>query len=232
MRSSKPKVLHEFAGKTFLQRVMASVGQLEPETLAVVVHYQADRVSEAARSYDANVDIVNQDDIPGTGRAVQCAMAQLTQERNLHGSVLIAASDMPLLDSVTLKKLVAFHEQSGDGATVLTTILDNPTGYGRIIRDRDGHVLRIVEQKDANRSELAVQEVNTSVYVFDADLLAEAIANLDNHNAQGEFYLTDALETAKTRGTVGEFAAPDPLSVEGVNDRLQLAAQIAQRVAV
>ena len=151
-------------------------------------------------------------------------MAQLTQERNLHGSVLIAASDMPLLDSVTLKKLVAFHEQSGDGATVLTTILDNPTGYGRIIRDRDGHVLRIVEQKDANRSELAVQEVNTSVYVFDADLLAEAIANLDNHNAQGEFYLTDALETAKTRGTVGAFAAPDPLSVEGVNDRLQLAA--------
>ena len=224
MRSSKPKVLHEFAGKTFLQRVMASVGHLEPETLAVVVHYQADRVSEAARSYDANVDIVNQDDIPGTGRAVQCAMAQLTQERNLHGSVLIAASDMPLLDSVTLKKLVAFHEQSGDGATVLTTILDNPTGYGRIIRDRDGHVLRIVEQKDANRSELAVQEVNTSVYVFDADLLAEAIANLDNHNAQGEFYLTDALETAKTRGTVGAFAAPDPLSVEGVNDRLQLAA--------
>ena len=224
MRSSKPKVLHEFAGKTFLQRVMASVGHLEPETLAVVVHYQADRVSEAARSYDTNVDIVNQDDIPGTGRAVQCAMAQLTQERNLHGSVLIAASDMPLLDSVTLKKLVAFHEQSGDGATVLTTILDNPTGYGRIIRDRDGHVLRIVEQKDANRSELAVQEVNTSVYVFDADLLAEAIANLDNHNAQGEFYLTDALETAKTRGTVGAFAAPDPLSVEGVNDRLQLAA--------
>ena len=205
MRSSKPKVLHEFAGKTFLQRVMTSVGHLEPETLAVVVHYQADRVSEAARSYDANVDIVNQDDIPGTGRAVQCAMAQLTQERNLHGSVLIAASDMPLLDSVTLKKLVAFHEQSGDGATVLTTILDNPTGYGRIIRDRDGHVLRIVEQKDANRSELAVQEVNTSVYVFDADLLAEAIANLDNHNAQGEFYLTDALETAKTRGTVGAF---------------------------
>ena len=129
MRSSKPKVLHEFAGKTFLQRVMTSVGHLEPETLAVVVHYQADRVSEAARSYDANVDIVNQDDIPGTGRAVQCAMAQLTQERNLHGSVLIAASDMPLLDSVTLKKLVAFHEQSGDGATVLTTILDNPTGY-------------------------------------------------------------------------------------------------------
>ena len=224
MRSAKPKVLHTFAGKTFLNRVMDSVGALEPSTLAVVVHYQADRVAEAARSYDPDVEIVNQDDIPGTGRAVQCAMAQLEPERKLDGSVLIAASDMPLLDADTLRQLVAFHENSGDGATVLTTMLDDPTGYGRIIRDREGHVLRIVEQKDANRSELAVQEVNTSVYVFDAKVLAKAIAGLKNDNAQGEFYLTDALETAKADGSVGAFAAPDPLSVEGVNDRVQLAA--------
>ena len=107
---------------------------------------------------------------------------------------------------------------------MLTTILDDPTGYGRIIRDSKGNVLRIVEQKDANSSELAVHEVNTSVYVFDAKLLAEAIANLKSNNAQGEFYLTDALETAKANGAVGAFAAPDPLSVEGVNDRVQLAA--------
>ena len=119
--------------------------------------------------------------------------------------------------------MLAFHEQSGNGATVLTTILDDPTGYGRIIRDSKGNVLRIVEQKDANSSELAVHEVNTSVYVFDAKLLAEAIANLKSNNAQGEFYLTDALETAKANGAVGAFAAPDPLSVEGVNDRVQLA---------
>ena len=130
---------------------------------------------------------------------------------------------MPLLDADTLNQLLAFHEQSGNGATVLTTILDDPTGYGRIIRDSKGNVLRIVEQKDANSSELAVHEVNTSVYVFDAKLLAEAIANLKSNNAQGEFYLTDALETAKANGAVGAFAAPDPLSVEGVNDRVQLA---------
>lgn len=224
MRSAMPKVLHTFAGKTFLNRVMDSVAALEPSTLAVVVHYQADRVAEAARSYHSNVEIVHQDDIPGTGRAVQCAMAQLEAEHKLDGYVLIAASDMPLLDSETLRGLVAFHENSGNGATVLTTILDDPTGYGRIIRDRDGHVLRIVEQRDANRSELAVQEVNTSVYVFDAAVLAKAIAGLKNNNAQGEFYLTDALETAKQEGNVGAFAAPDPLSVEGVNDRVQLAA--------
>ena len=224
MRSNKPKVLHALAGKTFLNRVMDSVSALDPDTLAVVVHYQADRVTEAARSYNERVTIVNQDDKPGTGRAVQCAMAQLAQQGELEGSVLIAASDMPLLDSDTLSQLLAFHEQSGNGATVLTTVLDDPTGYGRIIRDSEGNVLRIVEQKDANSSELAVHEVNTSVYVFDAAVLSKAIADLKSDNAQGEFYLTDALETAKQDGAVGAFAAPDPLSVEGVNDRVQLAA--------
>ena len=224
MRSNKPKVLHTLAGKTFLNRVMDSVSALDPDTLAVVVHYQADRVTEAARSYNERVTIVNQDDKPGTGRAVQCAMAQLTQQGELEGSVLIAASDMPLLDPDTLSQLLAFHEQSGNGATVLTTMLDDPTGYGRIIRDSEGNVLRIVEQKDANSSELVVHEVNTSVYVFDAAVLSKAIADLKSDNAQGEFYLTDALETAKQDGAVGAFAAPDPLSVEGVNDRVQLAA--------
>ena len=224
MRSNKPKVLHTLAGKTFLNRVMDSVSALDPDTLAVVVHYQADRVTEAARSYNERVTIVNQDDISGTGRAVQCAMAQLTQQGELEGSVLIAASDMPLLDSDTLSQLLAFHNASGNGATVLTTVLDDPTGYGRIIRDSEGNVLRIVEQKDANSSELAVHEVNTSVYVFDAAVLSKAIADLKSDNAQGEFYLTDALETAKQDGAVGAFAAPDPLSVEGVNDRVQLAA--------
>ncbi|PST45976.1 UDP-N-acetylglucosamine diphosphorylase/glucosamine-1-phosphate N-acetyltransferase [Bifidobacterium callitrichos] len=224
MRSNKPKVLHTFAGRTFLNRVMASVRALDPATLAVVVHFQADRVAAAARSYDESVTIVNQDDIPGTGRAVQCAMAQLTEHGPITGPVLIAASDMPLLDAATLERLVAFHTESGNGATVLTTVLDDPTGYGRIIRDRDGNVLRIVEQKDANRSELAVQEVNTSVYVFDAELLTRAIADLKSNNAQGEFYLTDTLETARSAGKVGAFTAPDPLSVEGVNDRVQLAA--------
>ena len=99
MRSNKPKVLHTLAGNTFLNRVMDSVAALDPDTLAVVVHYQAERVAEAARSYNEHVTIVDQDDIPGTGRAVQCAMAQLTQKDDLDGAVLIAASDMPLLDT-------------------------------------------------------------------------------------------------------------------------------------
>lgn len=223
MRSATPKVLHLLAGKTFLQRVMASVGALEPPTLAVVVHNQAEMVSQAARSYSSGVFIVNQDDRPGTGRAVQCAMDQLADRIDPDGCVLVVASDMPLLDERTLRGLLQHHAAQGDVATVLTTRLEDPNGYGRIIRDRDGRVLRIVEQKDANGNELAVHEVNTSVYVFNASVLRRAVAGLNNSNAQGEFYLTDALEPARGMGSVGAFTAADPLSVEGVNDRIQLA---------
>ena len=222
MRSSLPKVLHPFAGSTFLHRVMRSVQGLGPETTAVVVRYQADAVAEAARSYDAGVVIVRQDEIPGTGRAVQCALRELSSRGPLEGSVLIAASDMPLLDTATLRSLGDYHESSHDSATVLTANLDDPTGYGRIIREADGDVLRIVEQRDANSSELAVHEVNTSVYVFEADVLRKAVAGLDSSNAQGEFYLTDAVEAASGYGSVGAVAATDPLAVEGVNDRVQL----------
>ena len=223
MHSAHPKVLHTLAGKTFLQRVMTSVTALNPELTAVVVHHQADLVAQAARFYDPQVRIVRQDSRPGTGRAVQCAVDQLDGELRHGGQVLIVASDMPLLDADTLQSLLDYHVNSGDGATVLTVNLDDPTGYGRIIRDQDGRVLRIVEQRDATGTELAVKEVNTSVYVFEADLLRQAVRGLDDSNAQGEFYLTDALETARRLGRVGAFAAPDPLKVEGVNDRVQLA---------
>lgn len=224
MRSSRPKVLHTLAGRTFLSRVLAAVQGLDPGRTAVVVRHQADLVAAAALEADPDAVIVRQDDVPGTGRAVQCAIRQLDEQAPLDGPVLIAASDMPLLDVDTLSRLVEFHESSGDVATVLATVLDNPTGYGRIIRRADGRVLRIVEQKDANGSELAVHEVNTSVYVFDAAVLRRSVAGLDSRNAQGEFYLTDALESAATLGSVGAVAAPDPLAVEGVNDRVQLSA--------
>jgi bifunctional UDP-N-acetylglucosamine pyrophosphorylase/glucosamine-1-phosphate N-acetyltransferase len=228
MRSEKPKVLHTLAGKTLLQRVMSSVSALSPELLAVVVHYQAERVAGAAQAADAQAVIVNQDDIPGTGRAVQCAMGQIDADGELTGPVLITASDMPLLDADTLRDLLEYHVDSGNGATVLTATLQDPTGYGRIIRDQNGDVLRIVEQKDANSTELAVTEVNTSVYVFEAEVLNRAISGLDDDNAQGEFYLTDALEQATSTGSVGAFQAKDPLSVEGVNDRVQLASLAKQ----
>lgn len=230
MHSATPKVLHKFAGKTFLNRVMDAMAGVNPKELAVVVHAQAHLVSAAAQSYNNAVRIVNQDDKPGTGRAVQCAMQDLNKASKqqygsaLSGSVVIAASDMPLLDTQTLQSLIEFHNNQANAATVLTAVLDDATGYGRIVRGENGDVLRIVEHKDANAEELAIKEVNTSVYVFDAAVLSDAIENLDSKNAQGEFYLTDAIEHARKMGRVGAMAAADPLSVEGVNTRVQLAA--------
>ena len=230
MRSETPKVLHPFAGKTFLNRVMDAMNGVNPKKLAVVVHAQAERVAAAAVSYNENVHIVNQDETPGTGRAVQCAIKDLSEiAKNetgeaLKGAVLIAASDMPLLDTQTLQSLVDFHNNNNNVATVLTAVLSDATGYGRIVREANGDVLRIVEHKDANAGELAIHEVNTSVYVFDATVLCDAIAGLNSQNAQGEFYLTDALEHARKFGHVGAMSAPDPLTVEGVNNRVQLAA--------
>ena len=188
MKSDTPKVLHDFAGKTFLQRVMGSVSALHPRNEAVVVRYQAERVAQAARSYNSDVAIVEQDEIAGTGRAVQCAVFELEKLNEFHGTVLIVASDMPLLDTATLHQFLEAHEAHNDAATVLTATLQDPFGYGRIIRDPRGNLLRIVEQKDANASELLVTEVNTSVYAFDAEVLSQAVSGLSADNAQGEFY--------------------------------------------
>lgn len=224
MKSAVPKVLHTLGGKTLLHRVLDSVEGLSPDCLAVVVHFERDRVAQAVEQYSPNAVIVDQDEIPGTGRAVQCALAQIGDRlKSSTGPVVVTASDMPLLDTETLTSLIKEHQRSGNAATVLTTTLDNPFGYGRIIRDEQGHVQRIVEQKDANTAEQEVKEVNTSVYVFEPAVLMKATAGLDADNAQQEFYLTDALEMAHEFGFVGAYAAPDSLLVEGVNDRVQLA---------
>jgi bifunctional UDP-N-acetylglucosamine pyrophosphorylase/glucosamine-1-phosphate N-acetyltransferase len=222
MKSSTPKVLHKLGGKTLLNRVMTSVDGLNPATLAVVVRFEHERVAAAAQEYDGRVRVVVQDEIPGTGRAVQCALQEIGDTLDAaQGPVLVIASDMPLLDSETLQALVDEHRAAGNAATVLTTTLEDPFGYGRIIRDEDGHVQRIVEQKDANTAELEVKEVNTSVYVFEPSVLLKATENLDADNAQKEFYLTDALEVARQFGSVGAYVAPDSELAEGINDRVQ-----------
>ena len=237
MRSETPKVLHPLAGRTMLGHALGAARSLGPERLAVVVRHGRDAVAAHALEVDPGVVIADQDDVPGTGRAVQCALevldaaAQADAARagggaaEIEGTVVVMAGDTPLLDGGTLAQLHAAHVADGNAVTILTTQLDEPFGYGRIVRDpRTGEVDRIVEEKDADDDVRALDEVNTSTYVFDAAVLRGSLGRLGRDNAQGEVYLTDVIALARADGgSVRAARTDDPLTVEGVNDRVQLA---------
>ncbi|OJX94010.1 MAG: UDP-N-acetylglucosamine diphosphorylase/glucosamine-1-phosphate N-acetyltransferase [Micrococcales bacterium 73-15] len=245
MRSATPKVLHAIGGRTLLGHVLATARALDPEALAVVVRHDRDRVAEHALALDPDVLVADQDAIKGTGRAAWCALEALdsaataTTGAPVSGPVVVLAGDVPLLDAGTLGELLAAHTADGNVVTVLTTRVPDPTGYGRIVRTDDGQVERIVEHRDASPEELAIDEINTSVYAFDADVLRAGLRTLQDpasdaaSNAQGEVYLTDVLALAHAHGAVRAIETPDPIIVEGVNDRVQLAtlgAELNRRV--
>lgn len=231
MRSRLPKVLHELAGRSLLGHAIAAGRELDPEHLVVVVRHARDAVVAEIAARDPQAIIADQDDVAGTGRAVQCAMEALRAEladAGLHGptgTVVVIAADTPLLDGATLTELVAAHAAGRCAATVLTTEVVDPTGYGRVLREAGtGEVLGIVEHRDADAAQREITEINTSVYAFDAEPLAAALAELRPDNAQGELYLTDVLAVARrSGGVVKAIRSDDPAGVEGVNDRVQLA---------
>jgi len=246
MRSAVPKVLHPLGGRSMVGHALAAARALEPDRIAVVVRHERERVAAHVLEVDPDVLLVDQDDIPGTGRAVQVAMSALdaaaqaatadaaatghdvggsAADSVLTGAVVVMAGDVPLLDAGTLRELLAAHAADGNAVTVLTTEVPEPTGYGRILREAGtGDVLGIVEEKDASPEERAITEINTSVYVFDAAVLRAGLARLGRDNAQGEVYLTDVLAIARADGGhVRALRTDDRLSVEGVNDRVQLA---------
>ncbi len=245
MRSATPKVLHTLGGRSMLGHAMAAAAELRPGRVVVVVRHARDRVVEHARAVAPGVLVADQDDVPGTGRAVQCGLSVLDaavhagaaaeddREASLarpgaeqvEGPVVVVAGDVPLLDGGTLAELLAAHAADGNAVTVLTTQVPDPTGYGRIVRDpATGQVTAIVEQKDADADQLAITEINSSVYVFDAAVLRGALGRLGRDNAQGEVYLTDVLALAHADGgAVRAVQTDDPQLVEGVNDRAQLA---------
>lgn len=256
MRSSTPKVLHALGGRSMVGHALAAARALEPQRVAVVVRHERERVAAHVLEVDPEALLVDQDDIPGTGRAVQVAMsaldaaaqaavadavatghdvAGLAADSVVAGAVVVVAGDVPLLDAGTLRELLSAHAEDGNAVTVLTTEVPDPTGYGRILREPGtGDVLGIVEEKDADDEQRAVTEINTSVYVFDAAVLRAALARLGRDNAQGEVYLTDVLAIARgDGGHVRALRTDDPMSVEGVNDRVQLAtlrAELNRRV--
>lgn len=224
MRSATPKVLHTLAGRSMLAHALATARALDPERVTVVVRHGRDLVVDHLRQVDPEVIVADQDDVPGTGRAVQVALAALDERGPVTGAVVVMAGDVPLLDAGTLGELLAAHAADGNAVTLLSTEVLDPTGYGRVVRGPDGGVTRIVEEKDADDEQRAIREINTSTYVFDAEVLRSALARLGRDNAAGEVYLTDVVALAHGEGRrVHALLTDDPASVEGVNDRVQLA---------
>ena len=222
MRSATPKVLHAIGGRTLLGHALAAARALDPDHLVVVVRHGRDQVANHVAELDKTAIVADQDDIKGTGRAVACGLAALPEH---DGTLLVTYGDVPLLSPSTLGELVEVHDASGSGVTMLTAEVADPTGYGRVVRDPSGDVLAIVEQKDATEEQRAIPEINAGTYAFDVAVLRAALDRLGTDNAQGEMYLTDVVALAREAGhRVGALRTADAWQVEGVNDRVQLAA--------
>lgn len=221
MKSSTPKVLHPLAGIPLLGHVLATARALEPSHIVTVVRHGRDQVAEAASALLPESVICDQDDIPGTGRAVEVALNSLPGD--FDGDIVVVSGDVPLLDSDTLREFIAAHRSAHAAATVLSALLDDATGYGRVVRAADGSLDRIVEQKDADADELAITEINSGSYVFSARALREQLPRIGTDNAQGEKYLTDVVGLLRASGSI---VAATPVAeswmVSGVNDRVQL----------
>jgi bifunctional UDP-N-acetylglucosamine pyrophosphorylase/glucosamine-1-phosphate N-acetyltransferase len=222
MKSTIPKVLHTIGGRSLVGHALRAARGIGPEHLAVVVRHERDQVAEHVLEHDPDVLIADQDDVKGTGRAVECALEALPP--GLEGTIVVTYGDVPLLTSETLRGLVAVHDASHDAVTLITATLPDPTGYGRVLRDGDGTVAAIVEQKDATDEQRAISEVNSGLYAFDAVLLRAALAEVGTDNVQGEKYLTDVIAVARSRGLgVRAYPVDDLWQTEGVNDKVQLA---------
>ena len=214
MRSALPKVLHPIAGNSMLGHVIHSARQLDPQRIHVVIGHGADAVRERLAADDLN--FVLQDKQLGTGHAVAQAVPFIKAD-----TVLVLYGDVPLIEIETLQRLLKLVVPGQMG--LLTVELDDATGYGRIVRDADGKVSAIVEHKDANEAQRAINEGNTGILAVPADRLADWTGRLSNNNAQGEYYLTDVIEMAVNDGLVVATEQPhDAMEVQGANDRKQL----------
>ena len=222
MKSRKPKVLHEIGGRSLLVHALTAAEGTSPTELVVVLRHERDRVAEHLAEHASEVIVADQDEVPGTGRAVQCGLEQVSSSE---GTVLVTYGDVPLLDPATLRELVSAHEDAGAAATVLSARVPDPTGYGRILRSEDGsEVLGIVEDRDASEAQRGIDEINSGIYAFDLAVLRDALGRIGTDNAQGEMYLTDVLSIARADGrSVRAVVTADVMMVEGVNDTVQLA---------
>lgn len=222
MKSSRAKVLHEIAGRSMLEHALVAVAGAGVHTTVAVVGHDREQVSEAITAHDPAIVQAVQEQQNGTGHAVHVALESL--DAPPEGTVIVTYADVPLLTAQTLAELIVDHRAAGHTVTILTAEVDDPTGYGRILRGPDGSVTAIREHKDASDDERAVREINSGILVVDAAFLTEAVASLETDNAQGELYLTDIVGKAVADGLpVGAHVLEDVWQTEGVNDRAQLA---------
>ena len=222
MKSATPKVLHAIGGRTLLGHAVAAARGVDPEHLVIVVRHGRDLVAAHIEDVDPGAVIVDQDEVKGTGRAVECALAALPA--GFLGTVLVTSGDVPLLSAQTLRGLLKAHVASGSAATVITATLPDPSGYGRILRGADGLVAGVIEQKDATDAQREIAEINSGLYAFDAAVLRRALTQVGTDNVQGERYLTDVLGIIASQGLrVSAHLIQDLWETEGVNDRVQLA---------
>ena len=230
MRSSRPKPLHVLCGRSMLLYVLDSLADVDIGRVVVVVGHGAERVTKRLHedAPDLRTHFVEQEVQRGTGDAVRVGLTGFVDEPlddDEDAEILVLPGDTPLLRPATIAALVAEHRAHKAACTLLTARLEDPTGYGRVVRGRDDRVQRIVEQTDASPDEQAIDEINTSIYCFRRSLLAPALRRVSPENAQGEFYLTDVVEVLHDAGyPVVSLVADDPGETVGINDRAQLAA--------
>ncbi len=221
MKSPIPKTLHRVCGQTMLGHCLAAAAELTPGKLIVVVGHDGERVATHAREQVPGVIIVEQDYLGGTGHAVRVVLETVG---TIRGTVVVTYADTPLLTGATLARLVDERAATGAAAAVLTARVPDPSGYGRIVRDGRGAFAAIVEHADATPYELAIDEINTGMYAFEGDLLADAVKRVRTDNAQGEQYLTDAVSVLRSDGyPVATVSCTDVEEIQGVNDLAQLA---------
>lgn len=226
MKSKLYKVLHSVGGKPMLQHVIEQVSQLGMDKFVTVVGHGAEEVK--ARIGEKSEYVLQAEQL-GTAHAVQQAASLLEGKE---GVTIVVCGDTPLITADTMQKLFQHHEETGAKATILTAIATNPTGYGRIVRNEEGNVARIVEHKDSNAEELLIKEINTGTYCFDNQLLFDALNAVSNDNAQGEYYLPDVIEILKEQGhIISAYTTESFDETLGVNDRVALsqAEQIMKR---
>jgi bifunctional UDP-N-acetylglucosamine pyrophosphorylase/glucosamine-1-phosphate N-acetyltransferase len=221
-KSDKIKILHPLMGKTMLQLVVDSIQRLGPDRIHIVVGYQKDLVQKLLTGQ--NINFVHQKKQLGTAHAVLAAQAALKKEGGR--DLLIMNGDLPLIRSVTLKPLLRSHREKGNSLTFLTTDLDNPTGFGRVILSED-NTLRIIEEKDATPAQRKEKEINVGIYLFRIKDLLKGLTQVSNKNKKGEYYLTDMIEILSRNGMkVGKYKTKSTEEIVGVNDRYELARAI------